>query len=103
MRESNGWFAEVSDTEILAAQRMLTRHEGVFCEPASAASLAGLMKDIKSGKIEEGATIVLTLTGNGLKDPDTAIAQCQGEDKASMVTIDATLDQVKGAILDNMA
>jgi threonine synthase len=103
MRESNGWFAEVTDAEILAAQRMLTRHEGVFCEPASAASLAGLMKDIKSGKIEEGATIVLTLTGNGLKDPDTAIAQCQGEDKASMVTIDATLDQVKGAILDNMA
>ncbi len=103
--ESNGWFAEVSDAEILAAQRMLTRHEGVFCEPASAASLAGVMKDIKSGKIEDGAMIVLTLTGNGLKDPDTAIAQCQaeGENKAKMLTIDATLDQVKGAILENMA
>ena len=104
MRESEGWFAEVTDAEILAAQRMLTRFEGVFCEPASAASLAGVMKDIQSGKIEEGAVIVLTLTGNGLKDPDTAIAQCQaeGEGKAKMVTIDATLDQVKHAILDNM-
>ena len=103
--ESEGWFAEVTDAEILAAQRMLTRYEGVFCEPASAASLAGVIKDLHSGKIEEGATIVLTLTGNGLKDPDTAIAQCQGEsaDKAKLVTIDATLDQVKQASLHNMA
>ncbi|OYY74052.1 MAG: threonine synthase [Gammaproteobacteria bacterium 28-57-27] len=105
MRESEGWFAEVTDAEILAAQMMLTRHEGVFCEPASAASLAGMIKDIQSGKIAEGSTIVLTLTGNGMKDPDTAIAQCQAEgaSKASMVTIDATLDQVKAAILGNMA
>ncbi len=103
-KESGGWFAEVTDAEILEAQRMLTRYEGVFCEPASAASLAGLIKDLRAGKIEEGATIVLTLTGNGLKDPDTAIAQCQteGEGKAKMMTIDATLDQVKHAILDNM-
>ena len=100
MAESGGWFAEVTDAEILAAQRMLTQHEGVFCEPASAASLAGAIKDIQSGKIPEGSSLVLTLTGNGLKDPDTAIVQCQG--KSTLMTIDATLDQVKRAILENM-
>lgn len=100
MEESGGWFAEVTDEEILAAQKMLTMHEGVFCEPASAASLAGAIKDIQSGKIPEGSSLVLTLTGNGLKDPDTAIGQCQG--KSTLLTIDATLDQVKRAILENM-
>lgn len=100
MDESGGWFAEVTDEEILAAQKMLTEHEGVFCEPASAASLAGLVKDLDNGKIAEGSSIVLTLTGNGLKDPDTAIRQCEGV--AQMVTVDATLDQVKAAILENM-
>jgi threonine synthase len=106
MSESGGWFAEVTDQEILAAQRMLTQFEGIFCEPASAASLAGLIKDINAGKIEEGATVVLTLTGNGLKDPDTAILQCEGEsngvEKARMLTIDANLDSVRGAILSFM-
>ena len=58
------------------------------------------MCDIKAGKIPEGSTIVCTLTGNGLKDPDTAIAQCQD---SRMVTIDADLDAVKGAILSNMS
>jgi threonine synthase len=106
MNESGGWFAEVTDTEILAAQRMLTMHEGIFCEPASAASLAGLINDIKAGKIPEGSSVVLTLTGNGLKDPDTAIAQCQGTqgdvEKARMLTIDANLDSVRSAILSFM-
>ncbi|HQT43858.1 MAG TPA: threonine synthase [Halothiobacillus sp.] len=106
MSESGGWFAEVTDTEILAAQRMLTMHEGIFCEPASAASLAGLINDIKAGKIPEGSSVVLTLTGNGLKDPDTAIAQCQGAqgdvEKARMLTIDANLDSVRSDILGFM-
>ena len=98
-KESGGWFDELSDKEILAAQKLLAEKEGVFCEPASAASLGGAMRDIKAGKIPEGSTIVCTLTGNGLKDPDTAIAQCQD---SRMVTIDAELDAVKGAILSNM-
>ena len=106
MEESGGWFAEVTDDEILAAQRLLTRYEGVFCEPASAASLAGLIKDAKAGKLKAGATVVLTLTGNGLKDPDTAIAQCEGrlgaDDRAKMLTIDASLEAVRGAILGHM-
>ncbi|MED5239618.1 MAG: threonine synthase [Pseudomonadota bacterium] len=98
-KESGGWFDELTDNEILAAQKLLAEKEGVFCEPASAASLGGAMRDIKNGKIPEGSTIVCTLTGNGLKDPDTAIAQCQD---SRMVTIDAELDAVKGAILSNM-
>ncbi|MFO7604582.1 MAG: threonine synthase, partial [Gammaproteobacteria bacterium] len=100
-KESNGWFDECSDVEILAAQKLLTEKEGVFCEPASATSLAGAMRDIQSGKIPEGSKIVCTLTGHGLKDPDTAITQCEGS--KNMITVDATLDQVKAAILSNMS
>jgi threonine synthase len=51
-------------------------YEGVFVEPASAASIGGAIRDIKAGKIAEGSVIVCTVTGNGLKDPDTAIKQC---------------------------
>jgi len=96
--ESNGWFDECSDEEILAAQKLLAQKEGVFCEPASATSLAGAMRDIQSGKIPEGSKIVCTLTGHGLKDPDTAIKQSS----SPMVTVDATMEAVKKAILDNM-
>ncbi len=98
-RDSEGWFDELEDAEILATQRMLAQHEGVFCEPASAASLGGAIRDIKSGKIPEGSKIVCTLTGNGLKDPDTAIGQCKN---AIMTTIDANLAAVKDGILKNM-
>lgn len=97
--ESGGWFDEFSDEEILEAQKMLANREGVFCEPASATSFAGAMRDIKSGKIPEGSKITCTLTGNGLKDPDTAIKQSSG----GMITVDATLEAVKDAILGNMA
>ncbi|MBD3766824.1 MAG: threonine synthase [Gammaproteobacteria bacterium] len=101
MQESGGWFDECTDEDILVAQKMLAQYEGVFCEPASAASFAGAMKDIQLGKIAEGSTIVLTLTGNGMKDPDTAIAQCTG--KSVMVQIPAELEAVRTAILNNMA
>ncbi|EGL53556.1 MAG: threonine synthase [Pseudomonadota bacterium] len=97
--ESGGWFDECSDEEILAAQKLLAEKEGVFCEPASATSLAGAMRDIKSGKIPEGSTIVCTLTGHGLKDPDTAIKQST----SAVVTVNAELDAVREAILNNMA
>ncbi|HCI10106.1 MAG TPA: threonine synthase, partial [Alcanivorax sp.] len=90
---------ELSDEEILAAQKLLAEKEGIFCEPASAASIGGAMRDIKSGKIAEGSTVVCTLTGNGLKDPDTAIEQCKD---SRMVTIDAELDAVRDAIVKNM-
>ncbi len=96
--ESGGWFDECTDEEILAAQKLLAEKEGVFCEPASATSLAGAIKDINSGKIPEGSSVVCTLTGHGLKDPDTAIKQST----TPLITVDATLDQVKNAILENM-
>jgi len=96
--ESKGWFDECTDEEILAAQRLLAVSEGVFCEPASATSLAGALRDIASGKIEAGSKVVCTLTGHGLKDPDTAIAQSTG----NITTIEATLPSVKEAILSNL-
>ncbi|EKQ67398.1 L-threonine synthase [Leptolyngbyaceae cyanobacterium JSC-12] len=68
---SQGAFHAVTDDEILAAYRLLASQEGVFCEPASAASVAGLLK-VKD-QVPTGATVVCVLTGNGLKDPDTAI------------------------------
>ncbi|NDU93098.1 MAG: threonine synthase, partial [Ferrovum sp.] len=77
VKESGGWFDECTDAEILEAQKLLAQTEGVFCEPSSATSIAGLIKDLKRGKIKAGATIVATLTGHGLKDPDTAIAQSE--------------------------
>lgn len=97
-KESGGWFDECTDDEILAAQRTLACDEGVFCEPASATSVAGALRDIKNGKIPNGSSVVCTLTGHGLKDPDTAIKQATSK----MLTIDANLDQVKEAILSNM-
>lgn len=96
--ESNGWFDECSDEEILAAQKLLCEKEGIFCEPASAASLAGAMRDIQSARIPEGSRIVCTLTGNGLKDPDVALKQC----RTPLVTIEATLDQVQRAITERL-
>ena len=98
-KESNGWFDKLSDEDILAAQKLLAQKEGVFCEPASAASLAGALHDIKNGKIKDGSRIVCTLTGHGLKDPDTAIKQSTGP----MLKVKAELSEVKKAILDNLA
>ncbi|WP_048601999.1 threonine synthase [Rubeoparvulum massiliense] len=71
--ESKGKIDEVTDDEILAAYTLLARSEGIFAEPASAASVAGVRKQLQSGEIKEGATVVAVLTGNGLKDPNTAI------------------------------
>lgn len=97
-KESTGWFDECTDNEILAAQKLLADKEGIFCEPASAASLAGAMRDIAKGKIPENSKIVCTLTGHGLKDPDIAIKQS----KVPMIAVEATLDSVKKAILNKM-
>ena len=97
-KESGGWFDEFSDEEILAAQKLLAEREGIFCEPASAISIAGAIRDIKCGKIPEDSTIVCTLTGHGLKDPDTAIKQST----SPVLKVKAELAAVKAAILQNM-
>ncbi len=72
-KESNGFIDAVSDEEILEAYRLVASTEGVFCEPASAASIAGVIKAYRKGVFKGGETVVCTLTGNGLKDPDTVI------------------------------
>ena len=70
--DSGGRIDAVTDDEILFAYRELSRLEGVFCEPSSAASVAGVIKAAKAGELDPDATIVAVLTGNGLKDPTTA-------------------------------
>ncbi|WP_299563591.1 threonine synthase [uncultured Mycolicibacterium sp.] len=71
--ESGGQFLAATDEEILAAYHLIAADEGVFVEPASAASVAGLLKAVDAGWVERGSTVVCTVTGNGLKDPDTAL------------------------------
>ena len=95
--ESGGWFAERTDAEILAAQKLLAETEGIFCEPASAVSVAGVLQDLALGVIGEGSTIVCTLTGHGLKDPDTAIAQ-----SGKPFLVDATRDAIERLIGENL-
>lgn len=73
LNESNGQIGKVTDEEILAAYKLIARSEGVFVEPACAAPLAGLIKCVEAGLIPEGSLVAATMTGHGLKDPDTAI------------------------------
>lgn len=75
VEESNGEFNSVNDEEILAAQKLLSSKGGLFAEPASCAPLAGLIKLKKLGKLPKGIKVVMVLTGNGLKDPDTAMSR----------------------------
>jgi len=74
VRVSGGFFSSVSDEEILQAQKELASKEGVFAEPASCAPLAGLKKAKKDGKLPKNITVVMVLTGNGLKDPQAILS-----------------------------
>lgn len=98
-RESGGWFDECSDDEILATQKLLAAREGVFCEPASAASLCGALRDLRSGRIAAGSTVVCTLTGNGLKDPDIVMK----DGLSGLVKVAARRDEVEKVLLGRMA
>jgi threonine synthase len=95
--ESGGWFGECTDEEILRVQKLLAQVEGVFCEPSSATSVTGVIKDLEQGAIGESSVIVCTLTGHGLKDPDTAIAQ-----SGKPVTVEATHAAIEKIIAANM-
>ena len=88
--ESGGGIAAVSDDEILDAYRFLATEESVFCEPASAASVAGLLKVGLPDGLGPGATVVCVLTGHGLKDPDIAISQ---------ISVPTVIDADLGAVL----
>ena len=74
--DSNGMAETVTDDEILSAQKLLARTEGIGVEPASAASIAGLLKLVKNGEVDKGEQVVCIVTGHLLKDPNTAINAC---------------------------
>ena len=84
-QQSHGRFVAATDEEILAAYHLVARAEGVFVEPASAASIAGLLKSVEDGWVARGSTVVCTVTGNGLKDPDTAL---KGVPTVSAIPVD---------------
>ncbi|MDR3331281.1 MAG: threonine synthase [Synergistaceae bacterium] len=73
--ESGGEFNSVTDEEIMEAQKILAAKGGIFAEPASCATLAGVFKLKREGRLPEGSSVVMILTGNGLKDPDAALSQ----------------------------
>jgi len=93
IKESNGTAETVTDEEILEAQMLLARIEGIFVEPASASSIAGLKKLVKNGVINKDERVVCITTGHGLKDPDTAIKQCE-----KPVEVDAELTAIEQAL-----
>jgi threonine synthase len=92
--ESNGAFMAVTDAEIIEAYKLLGSGEGVFCEPASAASVAGLLK--RQAEVPAGATVVCVLTGNGLKDPTTAIEHNDSRFHTGLDPDTATVARVMG-------
>jgi threonine synthase len=90
--ESQGMIESVTDAEILAAYALAARLEGLFAEPASAAPLAGLLRMGRRGMIPKGSLVTLTLTGHGLKDPDTAMNQSELEAVVVEPRLDAVLE-----------
>jgi threonine synthase len=95
-RESGGGIESVTDEEILDAQRLLAREEGVFCEPASAAGIAGLIKLAREGR-GPGGTVVSVLTGHGLKDPDAVLGRVELPEPVP-ATFEAVGARMEGAI-----
>jgi threonine synthase len=94
--ESGGLIETVTDDEILATYRELSASQGVFCEPASAASVAGVIKLAAAGRVPAGATVVCVLTGHGLKDPETAERSAGGA--AAIIEAGATTASVMRAL-----
>jgi threonine synthase len=80
--ETDGYFGAISDAKILEAHRILSSEVGIFVEPASAASVAGLLERAEAGVLPRGARVVLTVTGHGLKDPNWALKAADGTDVA---------------------
>jgi threonine synthase len=91
--ESGGRIDAVTDEEILNAYSLIATAEGIFCEPASAASLAGVIRLYREGYFKSGDSVVCTLTGNGLKDPDTVFRVSK-----SPVKVKGDLPEVEGLI-----
>ena len=96
--ESGGLIDAVTDDEILEAYKFIAAREGIFCEPASAASLAGVIKLSKQNYFSSGVTIVCTLTGNGLKDPDNALKLSKPPTKVK-ADVKAVEDIIRGCCI----
>jgi threonine synthase len=90
LEESNGAVRAMRDDAILAAYRLLAEEEGVFCEPASAASVAALIAAVADGVVQSGSRVVCVLTGHGLKDPDIA-----GQEGAEIVRCPPEVEQLE--------
>ncbi|MDX8360867.1 threonine synthase [Cytobacillus sp. IB215316] len=97
-KSSNGKIDEVTDDEILAAYRLLARSEGIFAEPASCASIAGVIKQLKSGEMIKGSKVVAVLTGNGLKDPNVAIDSTEIKPVVLPNDEKVVFDHIQGAV-----
>ena len=95
---TQGWFGAIDDARILAAQKLLASTAGVFVEPASAIGVAGLLDRAAAGVIPAGATVVITVTGHGLKDPQWALRNADGTEVEPTV-VDATTSEV-ASVLD---
>ena len=93
IRDSGGTAETVTDDEILEAQKMLSRLEGLFVEPASASSIAGLKKLVENGVIDKDERVVCVTTGHGLKDPDTAIRMSE-----KPVEVDAEVEAIESVL-----
>ncbi|WP_460776293.1 threonine synthase [Microbacterium sp. GXF7504] len=94
---TDGWFGAIEDDRILAAQKLLAGTVGVFVEPASAISVAGLLDRAEAGVIPQGAKVVLTVTGHGLKDPQWALRTADGGEVTPTV-VDATVSEVASVL-----
>lgn len=94
VEQSGGVIGMVSDEEILDAHRLLARTAGIFVEPASAAGIAGLLKYHNESGVPDGSTVIVTVTGHGLKDPEIAVENSQ----AKSILVDANLESVLSSI-----
>ena len=94
---SNGYFGAIDDAGILAAQRILSAEVGIFVEPASAISVAGLLERAENGHIPAGSTVVLTVTGHGLKDPQWALKRPDGSE-VSPTVVPVSAEDVAGVL-----
>ena len=95
--DSDGYFGSITDELILEAHRILSAEVGIFVEPASAISVAGLLERAEAGAIPRGATVVLTVTGHGLKDPQWALRRADGSEVAPTVVANDT-EEVAGVL-----
>lgn len=96
--ESNGTIDEITDEQMIAAYKWMAAKEGIFAEPASNASVAGLFKALEEGKVEKGSKVVCVLTGNGLKDPNTAIDYSEVKPRVLPNEEDVVMKEILGRV-----